>query len=240
MILLSLLACADPPPPEAHHLTDLFRPMIQLNTGSVPGGPEQVQLLFHPEFPGVCHPMPVLIATLDGKPMTRLHGRVEGATPYDRDCAVFEFLLDPADIVVGDTHVLTITDETTTWRMAMGAVFQPRTLTRASDAPVKGGDQVTLSWTPPTDVLDPKSDAGLELSVGTTRAIVRRADITFEAGSLRFVVPEGISGSVSVTVFGTESIRPPVTACEGPHKCGVSRSYSVPPLTLEIAAPAAP
>lgn len=232
MLLLLLAACeSEPPPPEAHKLTDLFRPQVQLNTGSIPGGPEQVQLFVHPLTPGVCHPIPTIAATLDGKPMTRLHGRVEGKKGYDRDCAVYEFTLDAKEIVAGATNVVTVTDGETTFTMEVAGLFAPRTVT-PSATDVKPGDTLTLAWSPPTDVVADKGDVGIELKAGAKRAVVRRKDIVFGPGTLTFTVPEGVSGEVAGSVYGTATIQPAVTKCEGAHHCGVSREYDVAPFTL--------
>ncbi len=231
MILLALLACSDPPPPEKHTLMDLFRPQVQLNTGSLPGGPEQVQLFVHPLTPGVCHPIPGLAATLDGKPMTRLHGRVEGKNGYDRDCAVYEFTLDGKEAVAAPTNTLVVTDGTNTFTVEVANLFVPRTVT-PSATEVKPGDTLTLAWSPPTDVVAKTGEVGLELVSGDKRAVVRREDITFGPGTLTFAVPEGVSGELTASVFGTATMQPAVTKCEGPHACRVSRDYDVPPFTL--------
>ncbi len=231
--LALLAACGEEPPPEVHKLTDIYSPVVQLNTGSVPGGPEVVQLFVHPQLVGPCHPIPTLAATLDGKPMTRLTGRVGGAMPYDRDCSVFEFSLDPKDIVSGPTNELRVTDGETTFRVVIENLFAPRTVV-ASPTEVKPGDTVTLTWTPATDTVAPKGDVGLELKAGDKRAVIKRTAITFAPGSLSFVVPEGLEGDVTIAVFGTAAVQPAVTTCEGATTCGVSREYDVPPVTIRV------
>jgi hypothetical protein len=234
MVLLALLAaCSEEPPPENHHLSDLFRPQVQLNTGFLPGGAEQIQLFVHPLTPGVCHPIPTLTATLDGKAMTRLHGLVPGENGYDRDCSVFEFTLDPKDIVAGPTNALVITDGVSTITMEVANLFAPRTAT-ASATDVKPGDTVTLAWSPATDVLADKGDFGVLLEAGGKRASVKRQDLVVAPGSVAFPVPEGVSGDVTASVFGTAAMQPPVTRCEGLAACKVSREYDVAPFSLRL------
>lgn len=233
MLALLLGACEEPPPPEEHKLADIWHPVVQLNTGAVPGGTEVIQLFVHPQLVGMCHPIPTLSATLDGKAMTQLHGRVEGATPYDRDCSVFEFTLDPKELTFGPTSELTVTDGTTTYRVAIAELFTPRVMT-ASPTDVKVGDTVTLAWAPASDTVAPKGKVGLELRAGEKRVLVNRTALTFAPGSLSFVVPAGVEGDVTVSLFGTATIQPTVTACEGPTTCGVSREYDVPPVTIHV------
>jgi hypothetical protein len=208
--------------------------MLQLNTGSVPGGPEQFQLLLHPELTGVCHPIDALAATFDGRPLTRLHGRVTGAVPYDRDCSVFEFTMDATAVAPAPTNELTVTDGATTYHMVVAGLFAPRAMALAADAPVKPGDSVTLQWSPATDVVDPKGKVGLELKGAEKRVVLARKDLTFGPGTLAFVVPDGFSGAVTVSAYGTDVIQPAVTTCDGPFQCIVSRSYSVDPVTLQV------
>lgn len=234
-MIFALLACSDPAPPapEEHHLTDLFRPQLQLNTGSLPGGPEQIQLFLHPLTPGVCHPIPKLAATFDGKPMTRLHGRVEGERGYDRDCAVYEFTIDPKEVAVGASNVVVVTDSVSTYTMEVANLFVPRTVTPSATA-VKPGDSLTLAWSPATDVVTKDGDVGVELRLGDKRALVKRKDIVFGPGTLTFTVPEGLSGEVTASVYGTLGVQPAVTKCVGADHCGVSREYDVPAFTLTL------
>lgn len=235
MTLLLLLACADTPapPPESHKLTDLFRPQVQLNTGAVPGGTEQIQLFLHPLTPGVCHPIPALVATMDGKPMTRLHGRVEGKNGYDRDCAVYEFTIDPTEVAGDATSLVSITDGVSTYTMEVANLLAPRAVT-PSATEVTPGDTLTLAWSPPTDTPTKDGDVGLELKAADKRAVVKRKDITFGPGTLTFVVPEGLSGEVTASVFGTLGMQPAVTKCEGADHCGVSREYDVASFRLKL------
>jgi len=233
MLLALLLACAEEPPPAQHRLLDLFEPVVQLNTGSVPGGPEVIQLFVHPKLVGKCHPIPTLTATLDGKPMTRLTGRVLGPEPYDRDCSVNEFSLDPKEIVVGPAHALVVSDGETTWRVGISDVFSPRVATGPTTE-IAAGDTVTLTWSPATDVVAAQGDIGLELVAGAKRVVVKRKDLTFAAGSLSFTMPPGISGDVTLSVYGTAALQPAITSCDGPTTCGVSREYDVPPIVLKV------
>ncbi|MDP2310570.1 MAG: hypothetical protein Q8P18_31415 [Pseudomonadota bacterium] len=234
LLALALAACADPPPPEVHKLIDIYHPVVQLNTGSVPGGvAEVIQLFVHPKLVGMCHPIPTLTATLDGKPMTQLHGRVGGALPYDRDCSVFEFTLDAAQIVPGPTNELVVSDGETTYHVGIADLYAPRVAT-ASPTDVKPGDTVTLAWSPATDKVAAKGAVTLELEAGDKRAVIKRADLVFAPGSIAFVVPPGLTGDVTVTVFGTAFIQPAVTKCEGPTICGVARDYDVPPVTIHV------
>jgi hypothetical protein len=235
MLLALLLACAEEPPPAQHRLLDFFEPLVQLNTGSVPGGPEVIQLFVHPKMVGKCHPIPTLTATLDGKPMTRLTGRVMGPEPYDRDCSINEFSLDPKEIVVGPSHALVVSDGATTWRMAISDVFSPRVATGPT-AELAAGDPVTLTWSPATDVVAEQGDIGFELVAGAKRVVVKRKDITFAPGALTFTMPPGISGDVTLSVYGTAALQPAITACDGPKTCGVSREYDVPAVTLKVKA----
>lgn len=233
-LVAALAACVEEPPPEVHKLADIYSPVVQLNTGSAPGGPEVIQLFVHPQLVGICHPIPTLSATLDGKPMTQLHGRVMGPTPYDRDCSVFEFSLDPKDMVVGPTNELVVTDGTTTFRVGIDNLFAPRIAT-PSPTEVKPGGTVTLAWSPATDAVAEKGAVGLELKAGDKRAVVKRADITFAPGSMSFVMPPDLVGDVTITVIGTVAIQPKVTKCEGPTTCGVSREYDVPAVVVRVA-----
>jgi hypothetical protein len=214
-------------------LLDLFRPQVQLNTGSVPGGPEQVQLFVNPLTPGPCHPIPGLKATLDGVEMTRLRGKVEGENGYDRDCNVYEFTMDAARVEQKPTNTLVITDGTNTFTMDVAHLFDPRTVTPSATT-VKPKDSVTLAWSPGTDVLAPKGDFGIELKGGDKPVFVRRTDLVIGAGTVTFTMPEGVSGEVTATVFGTMTMQPAVTKCEGAHTCGVSRAYDVPPFQLTV------
>jgi hypothetical protein len=235
-MLLFLLACAEPPP-KIDHMSDLYHPILQLNTGAVPGGTEQFQLLMHPEMQGICHPLDAMAATFDGKPLTRLHGKVEGGAPYDRDCAVFEFALGAGEVpganVVASDEV-TVTDGVETYRMVVTNLYAPRVLTLTSPATVKAGDPVTMSWSPATDVVAAKGKVGFELRAGDKRVVVPRKDVTFAPGSIQFVLPPGIDGDVTATLFGTDAIQPAVATCEGAFACAVSRSYSVPPFALSV------
>lgn len=233
LLALLLAACGDPPPPDVHTLKDLWHPVVQLNTGSPPGGTEIIQLFVHPQLVGICHPIPTLTATLDGKPMTRLHGRVEGSVPYDRDCSIFEFTLDPKDLVRGPTNELVVSDGETTYRIAIADLFAPR-VARPSATEVKPGDTVTLAWSPATDTLAAKGNFGVELKAGDKRVLMQREKMTFAPGSLSFVVPPDLTGDVTVTVFGTAAIQPAVTTCEGPSTCAVTREYDVPPVTIRV------
>ncbi|MFN7145419.1 MAG: hypothetical protein ACK4YP_16720 [Myxococcota bacterium] len=235
MFLLALLGCF-PEVPEAHTLLDIYHPMLQLNTGSVPGGTEQVQLFLHPELPGVCHPIPTLTATLDGAPMTRLTGKVEGEAGYDRDCAVYEFTVDAATLTPKPTTTIVVTDGTTTLTMEVANLLTPRTMT-PSATDVKPGDTVTVAWSPPTDVVDPSVAVGFELEKGDESVMIPRKDVVFGAGSLTFTVPPAPTGQVTVSLIGTLGLQPAVTKCEGAHKCAVSRLYDVAPFTLNVAAP---
>lgn len=228
-LLVLLLGCEEPPP-DVHHLSDLFRPYMVLNTGHEPGAPEQVQLYVHPVINGPCHPIPSLVATLDGRPLTRQHGEVMfGARKYDRDCALFEFTLEGGEVVVGETNEVKVTDGVTTFRMAVGGAFTPRRLSLVS----RTGDDVVLGWTPATDVVAPKGDFGVELVAGGRRVVVARKDITFGPGTLAFRLPAGLEGAIDVSVVGTSLVQPAVTACEGAHSCEVSRLYTVEPLRID-------
>ncbi len=234
VLAVTLAACADEPPPEVHKLKDIYSPVVQLNTGSIPGGPEVIQLFVHPQLVGMCHPIPTLTATLDGKPMTQLHGRVGGSTPYDRDCSVFEFSLDPKDIVAGPTSELVVSDGETTYNVGIANLFAPRSVV-ASPTEVKPGDTVTLAWSPATDAVAEKGAFGVELKAGDKRVLVKREAFTIAPGSLAFVVPPDLTGDVTVSMYGTVVIQPAVTKCEGPTTCGVSRQYDVPAVTIRVA-----
>jgi hypothetical protein len=216
-----------------HTLKDIYRPHLQLNTGYVPGGPEQIQLFLHPELAGPCHPIPTLAATIDGKPMTRLHGKVEGPEGYDRDCAVFEFTIDAGTVTQGPSTVVTVTDGTDTFTMEVANIFAKRTLT-PSATDVKPGESVTFAWSPAGDAVDPKADIGFTLTAGDKRVVLKRKDIVFGAGTLTFTVPADLTGDVSVQMFGMLGISPAVTRCEGAHACAVSREYDVDPVVLHV------
>lgn len=231
LLAVALAACGDPPPPDVHKLLDIWHPMVQLNTGSAPGGPEVIQLFVHPQLEGICHPIPTLTAALDGKPMTQLHGRVGGAVPYDRDCSVFEFMLDPKDIVVAPTNELVVSDGETTFRVGIADLYAPRVVTAPLTA-VTAGETVTLAWSPPTDKVAAKGAVSLELTTGDKSAVIKRDALTFAPGSISFAMPPDLVGDVTVTVFGTISIQPVVTKCEGPTTCVVSREYDVAPVIL--------
>lgn len=230
--MLFLLACAEPPP-EVHKLVDLYRPILQLNTGILPGGSEQVQLLVHPQFPGLCHPIPTIAATLDGKPMERLHGRVEGAVPYDRDCSVFEFTIDGAQAAVQAQNTVRVTDGETTFEVVVANLFAPRVMTASASA-AKVGESLTVLWSPNTDTVAPKGSVGFLFEGGEKRAIVKRADLAIGPGSFSFKVPAGVLGEAKLSPFGTDQITPAVVSCTGAHTCNVSRSYDVPALTVTI------
>lgn len=234
MILPLLLACEEPPP-ETHMLKDIYRPHLQLNTGYLPGGPEQIQLFLHPELAGPCHPIPEVAATFDGKPMTRLHGKVEGPDGYDRDCAIFEFSIDSSTITPGPSSVVTVTDGVDTYTLEAANVFAKRTLTPSATELI-AGDSITFAWSPAGDVVGPKADVGFELTAGEKRVIVKRKDIVFGVGTMTFTLPADLTGDVTVDIFGNSGISPAITRCEGAHACAVSREYDVDPITLHVKA----
>ncbi len=230
--MLLLLACAEPPP-EVHKLIDLYRPVLQLNTGILPGGKEQVQLLVHPQFPGLCHPIPTIAATLDGKPMERLHGRVEGPPPYDRDCSIFEFTIDGALAAIQPQNTVRVTDGETTFEVVVANLFAPRTMTVSATA-AKVGETLTVAWSPSTDTVAKKGSVGFLFEIGDKRAIVKRADLAVGPGSFTFKVPAGVLGEAKLSAFGTDQITPAVVSCTGAHTCNVARSYDVPAAMITL------
>ena len=235
MILSLLFACwFEDPPPEIHHLSDLYHPVLRVSTGHADGAPEQVRVMMHPELNGKCHPMDAITATLGGKPMTRLHGRVEGEVPYDRDCTVFEFSMDAKDVTDTPTTEVLVSDGVTTFRSVVAGAISPRTLTPTTAQKVKAGDVVTFQWAPATDVVAPKGKVGVDLHAGEKRVVVGRKDITFAPGTLTFAMPEGIHGEVEVSMVGTTFIQPTVLACEGAFKCEASRLYTVEPVKIIV------
>jgi hypothetical protein len=254
MLSLLLLVACDPPPPEKHTLTDLYRPVMVLNTGGTPG---TVQAFLHPLLNGPCHPIDNLTATLGEQPLERLHGKVkQGDISYDRDCSVFEFTgKEPA---AAPTLDFVVTDGTSTGTMQVADLLAPRTITGPATA--KPGDDVALTWAPATDVFADKGEIGIELRTapapakgakdtkpatvattakdtepdGSKRVVIPRKSLKIEGNVLHFTMPDTVSGPVDVTVIGTAHIQPKVLKCEWAYQCEVSRAYDVAPIRIDV------
>lgn len=231
---LLLTGCDDPPEPPPQSMKLMMRPVLGLNVG-VPkaGAPEKVVVLFHPEQMGPCHPIPSVVAKLDGVELTRLRGKVKTETlSYNRDCNVFEYELTPWTGPTGPTSTLEVTDGESTARMVVDNLFAPRTVTpEAAEVPV--GGEVVLTWSPATDVFDPKADVSVILTrEGESPRTVQAAAAD---GKVRFTLPADLgAGPLSIEPTGTRFIQPHVAKCDWVVSCTVSRAYTVAPVAITV------
>lgn len=234
--LLTLLACGEEPEPPPPGMRLMMRPILALNTGVAgPEGGEKAVAFLHPEQLGPCQKFEPTF-TLDGVPMTRLHGKVQGEFNYNRDCNVFEYALDPATGVgTGPQSTLVVTDGKDTARMVVDNLFAPRTVT-PEQATAKAGEEVVLRWSPATDVYDGKGVLGVTLRrEGEEPVVVRGADVAWVDGTVRFKLPADLApGPLAVEFQGTAFVQPRVAACEWVVRCDQARTYTVAPTTLTV------
>lgn len=234
--LLTMMACGEGPAPPPPGMRLMMRPILALNTGVAgPGGPEKAVAFLHPEQLGPCQKFEPTF-TLDGVPMTRLHGKVTGQFRYDRDCNVYEYALEPATGVGGGpTSTLVVTDGVDTARMVVDNLFAPRTLA-PEKATAKPGEEVVLRWSPATDVYDGKGVLGVTLTrEGEEPVAVRGADVRFADGAVRFTLPADIApGPLGVEFQGTAFVQPHVAACEWVVRCDLTRTYTVAPASITV------
>jgi hypothetical protein len=239
-VLLSLLASAcfsEPPPPPAS-INMVQRPVLVVNAGSTPSRPESVQVFVHPEQQGGCLVIPTLKASVDGVVLTQLHGKVDqNGYRYDRDCDVYEFVLQGQAPPPKDLSVVEVTDGTITMRAEVANLLSPRRL-QVHGGPYKRGDEVRLGWTPPGDTVAPDGDLGVELRAGEASHFLGKTAVHLVGDELVFTLPEDLppafTGPVEVEFRGTMAVQPTVKTCTWAVACQVSRTYVVDPVTVQV------
>lgn len=209
---------------------DVFNPILVMNAGKLPERGEVLQVLVHPELGGTCRPLPALRADVDGVPLTRLHGKVEGPEGYERDCMVYEFMADAATLAKrsGDDATITVTDGKTSLVGTVRNLFGER---RLEPEAVGADGKLRLRWVPGGDRVVGGVAASLTLSGAFPPIHVKDPELSAEAVS--FALPEAAKGTVLVEFKGTLAIQPTVTACTGALRCEASRAYTVPPVSIE-------
>ncbi len=231
-----LLACADGPEVVPFNtFADVHQPQLEINAGNLAPRGRRIQVFVHPELEGVCRALPDLRASVDGVPLTRLHGKYDdGNLRYDRDCFVYEFegLADVVGKVAANPdNVVTVSDGITTLAATVHQLFsEPRF--EGPTAPVAAGSEVVLTLVPAGDNVDPTVVVSVDLTVeGSPKLSVPAAAAK---DGIRFTLPADVHGAVSVEVFGTLAYNPPVTACVVAAKCSASRVFVAPPMALTV------
>ena len=241
MIFFLLLACGLEPPPPPPALKMVLRPVLVVNTGSTGITGETVQVFVHPEQAGPCLPVPTLTATVDGVALTQLHGKVKrNGYDYDRDCDVYEFVLEHPLAPSPEVSVIEVGDGEVAIRAEIPALFTPRTLGVPSDPATtyQRGDEVHLTWTPPGDVVAKDADIGIELRAGEESRFLGKSAVRHTGGEVVFTLPADLppawSGPVTVEFRGSLDVQPAVRTCTWAVTCQVSRTYVVEPVTIRL------
>lgn len=236
MILALLLACSDSPEEVPFNtFADVHQPQLTINAGNLAPRGWRVQVLVHPELEGVCRALPGLQAKVDGIPLTRLHGVYDdGALRYDRDCFVYEFEGSAAvveQVAAKSDNVITVSDGVTTVAATVHQLFAEPRFEGPTD-PVAAGTEVLLTLVPSGDTVDNTVAVSVELTAEGAAPV--SAPATASGEGVRFTLPAGIAGAVSVKVFGTVAYSPPVTACVVAAKCTASRVFVAPAVVLTV------
>jgi len=246
-VLLLLLACEDEALPPAA-IPMIQRPVLVVNTGTVPERAERVQVFLHPEQKGACLDIPSLQARVNGTPVPRLHGKVDhNDYTYDRDCDVYEFLLEgaipatrrcpPDGSAPCELDRVEVTDGTTVVAVDVPNLFAPRTLVPAASS-YRRGDEVLLRWSPGGDKVDPAGDVGVELVAGEERRFLGTSSVKVDDVSVRFTLPEDLppafTGEVTVEFRGSNAVQPSVRTCTWAVSCVVSRTWLPEPTVLRV------
>ncbi len=180
--------------------------------------------------PRCVRPAPRATATLNGVRLLRQTGVLLAPEfGYNRDCFI-EFALSGrsfAELVRGGpSAILRIEDETASWVLEVPFAFAPRRLTLASpaDGRLAPGQEVALSWWPPTDRFNPSSFAlALRRQDGAGAPLyIRPPALRMGAGRLAFTVPadlpEELAGPIVIDAAFPGAIVPetrcPVATCE--------------------------
>lgn len=214
------------------------RPVLVVNTGSTPGKAETVQVFVHPEQQGACLVIPTLTATVDGLPLVQLHGKVDrNGYHYDRDCDVYEFVLEGGAPPPREVSVVEVSDGTVTIRSEVRWLFAPRQIAPRG-GPYRRGDEVRLDWSPTGDSVRADGDVGVELRAGEARRFLSKTSVQVTADQVVFTLPADLepafSGAVEVEFRGTIAVQPTVTSCTWAVACEVSRTYVVPPVGVVV------
>lgn len=223
-------------------IKDLWRPHLRVNVGAPLGQPETVRVFFHPEEIGACQNIAGIAATVDGVPLTRLHGRVrEKGYDYDRDCNVFEFeapLSAVAGRAVEGISRVEVTDGESTAVMEVANLFADRALVPTTPGPYARGETITLRWQPGGDTIDPKFRFALLLRANGDEKVVGGEAVGVTPESVRVTLPLDLPaswvGPVDAEFVGTGGVQPTVKRCVWAVDCQANRVYTLPKLTLTL------